>query len=269
MTVTFPINIANLRVSLNTSTSKKKNTDIEKMLPLFLEKLSQNMQNVDFKLSLNKSPTNPSFNDKVLKSPEANSSSNVNNNNNTAVNTSTGFLNNQKQKDAIIMKYNNMTNNSMTSNKHINSNFNVIDEIVEEDLLSRASITINQSDLDICILNGQTADQKISDKLKNKNKSINEKIKQQSFMKSTNKSSSNLNQTSKIKSYIKENKTKMSSENPFLNSNVVHTEYTTQFNETPTNRIMRTNRISPDNVLNKKENNKAEREGLSRGMISL
>ena len=267
MKVTFHYKIANLRVSLNTSTSKKKSTDIDKMLPLFLEKLSQNMQNVDFKLSLNKSPTNPSkLNDKVINSPDNTSANNLNNNNNWYANTTTGFLNNQKQKDAITMKYNNMTNNSMTNNKNINNNFNVIDETVEEDLISRASITMHQSDLEICILNGQTADQKISEKLKNKNKAATEKTKQQSFMKSTNKSSSNLNQTSKIKSYIKENKTKISSENPFPSSNVVQTDYTIHFNESSTNRNMRTNRISPDYALNRKENNKVEREGHSRGI---
>jgi len=268
--VTFHYKIANLRVSLNTSTSKKKSTDIDKMLPLFLEKLSQNMQNVDFKLSLNKSPTNPSnFNEKVMNSPEATSTNNLNNNNNLFSNTTSGFLNNQKQKDAITMKYNNMTNNSMTNNKNINNNFNVIDETVEEDLISRASITVNQSDLEICILNGQTADQKISDKLKNKNKAALEKNKQQSFMKSTNKSSSNLNQTSKLKSYIKENKSKISSENPFPGSNIVQTDYTIHFNESSTNRNMRTNRISPDYALNRKENNKVEREGHSRGIMTL
>ena len=238
------------------------------MLPLFIEKLSQNMQNVDFKLSLNKSPTNPSNNnEKIMNSPENISSNNTNNYPTT--NPSNGVLNNQKQKEAITMKYNNLTNNSMTTNKHINNNFNVIDEIVEEDLISRASISANNSDLEICILNGQTADQKISEKLKNKLKNNTEKNKQQSFMKSTNKSSSNLNQTSKIKNYIKENKTKISTENPFPNNNIVNTEFTTHLNESSTNRNIRTNRISPDYALNRKENNKGEREGISKGIIRL
>ena len=215
------------------------------MLPLFIEKLSQNMQNVDFKLSLksnNKDDENiikPNIETKQVQ-------------NNLVVNS----INNQKQKEAISNKYNNININSTnpSANKHINNNFNVIDEIIEEEMFSRNSIVVSNADLELIILES-AAESKSSDKFMKKIKSNHhndkskEPEKRQLQQKSNNaKSSSNIApQNSKIKNNIKENKQKIFEENTLTNT--LNTENSLPSNEVQTRQNLRTIRVSPDNAL--------------------
>ena len=221
------------------------------------------MQNVDFKLTLNKveNNTNPYTNEK--NNSEINETYATNNNNN---------VNNQKQKEAISNKYIfSHFNANLNTNKHINNNFNVIDEIIEEETFSRSSIKVNNADLELIIL--QSTDTKISDKFKNKNKNnlINQidktkEDKKQQLLRNGNnaKSSSNFaSQNSKIKTYIKENKQKILVEGPVTNT--INTEASLPSNnEVQSTRNFRTIRVSPDTAL---RNNftKVEREAVSKG----
>jgi hypothetical protein len=181
-------------------------------------------------------------------------------------------LNNQKQKDAISNKYNPANSSILSINKHINSNFNVIDEIAEEDLFSRASRVVSNGDLELIILQNQSEQQKSSEKIKNKNSNVvkPEKIStkpSQNLMKSSNKSSANIGnnnamKNNNLKSYIKENKQKLTFE-PGLSINTNYsTESSIPSNELQTTRNTRTNRISPDTAIIKKDTREATSKGI-------
>ena len=127
------------------------------MIPLFIEKLSKNMQNLDFKLNFHVGKT-----DEIIeKYPLDNSQQNK------IFVAETSTTNNQKQKEAISNKYNIQNSiNNMNNTKNICNNFNVIDEINEEDNFSRTSVKMNNPELDYMIL--KSSDTKISEKLKKK-----------------------------------------------------------------------------------------------------
>lgn len=256
-------------------------------MTLFLEKLTQNMQNVDFKLSL----TNSSSNKQVEKPAQHSEPLSTNANNNSSVNSSSpvnpfssnkessnGTYNNSKQKEIILNKYNlnnNNNNSSLSMTKHLN-NFNVIDEIAEEDMFSRASRVVSNADLELIIFQNQSEQQKISDKMK-KNPLKAEKTQPSlhnqnkistNLSKNNNKSSATLHtnaiitsKTNNVKSYIKDNKTKITTEpGQSINTNTPETSLPNY--ESNTTRNTRTNRISPDTAITKKEN----RETVSRGI---
>ena len=212
------------------------------MIPLFIEKLSKNMKNLDFKLNFHVGKT-----DEIIeKYPLDNSQQNK------IFVAETSTTNNQKQKEAISNKYNIQNSiNNMNNTKNICNNFNVIDEINEEDNFSRTSVKMNNPELDYMIL--KSSDTKISEKLKKKiqNNLNDNKVKDDKkpiSLRSGNnaKSSANfISQNSKIKNYIKQNKQKINnSECPFLS---INTEPSLPCNnEVQSTSNLKSSRVSPD-----------------------
>ena len=244
------------------SSSKKKN-DLDKMIPLFLEKLSQNMQNVDFKITLNKPSVNVNTN--------SNAGLNKIDQNEINNNIKESNISNQKQKEAISTKYN-ISNISINKNVgNVTNNFNVIDEIIDEDVFSRNSKIVSNSDLELVILksyndenNKMKSKQKISEKYEKFEKKQNSLTNQLKLNQNIKSQSNILQNTSKIKTYIKENKQKILTENNQLTINTIDTV------QKPLNEIHSTrnsdkpNRLSPDTA-KKYDQIKSEREFVSKG----